>query len=35
LVAGKYELLKPGTGVKIEYTDALWKGAAAPGAEGT
>ena len=25
LIAGKYELLKPGTSVKIEYTDALWK----------
>jgi hypothetical protein len=35
LIAGKYELLKPGTSVKIEYTDALWKVAAAPGSEGT
>jgi hypothetical protein len=35
LIAGKYELLKPGTSVKIEYTDVLWKVAAAPGSEGT
>jgi hypothetical protein len=30
-----YEPLKPGTSVKIEYTDALWKVAAAPGPQGT
>ena len=35
LIAGRYELLKPGTSVKIEYTDVLWKVAAAPGSEGT
>jgi hypothetical protein len=35
LIAGKYELLKPGTSVKIEYTDVLWTVAAAPGSEGT
>ena len=35
LITGKYELLKPGTSVKIEYTDVLWKVAAAPGSEGT